>query len=880
MKTSRQMIYLKDYQATPYQILHVDLDFDLFPEHTEVRSLLQVKRRAGVVAKTPLVLDGRKLELKKVSINGQQLEPSTYTASESELTLTQVPEEFTLEIITWIRPHLNTALEGLYMSEGMYCTQCEATGFRGITYFYDRPDVMVSFKVRVCADKEQFPVLLSNGNFIAKGDLAGGRHWSVWEDPFPKPCYLFALVAGKLGVREDSFISRSGKKIRLAIYADAKDIDKCDFAMLSLKQAMKWDEDAYGRECDLDDYKVVAVRDFNMGAMENKGLNIFNSSLILASQQTTTDDAFQRIASVIAHEYFHNWTGNRITCRDWFQLCLKEGLTVFREQEFSQAIGSAAVERIDQVNHLKASQFPEDDGPTAHPPRPDRFIEINNFYTRTIYEKGAEVVRVLKTLLGPELFRKGMDLYFERHDGQAVTQEDFVQAFADVSGRDLSQFMLWYTQAGAPHVKVREHYDAEAQKYTLHLEQTVAPTPTEATKKPFHIPVCISLFQSSGKPFDLYLENKLESYGDECTLELKEEKQSFTFSKIKSKPIASLFRHFSAPVRLKTKSTTHELLFLMKHESDPINAWDAGQKLMLQEFLRIIDTLKSGDESASVSKDWKDAFGYFLRKKHADRSFHAKMLSSPYYEIIAQNMEVIDPTLIIRTKQILKQSLAKEYHDDLLNLYKDNADNGHFSMDAEAIGRRLLKNLCLSYLSGLNTPAILDLVLNQYQHANNMTDRFTSLFLLSNWDTPERSRILDHFYANWQHEDLMIDHWFSVQARSELPGTFEDVLTLTKHQAFKMQNPNRMRSLIFNFCKGNPLHFHHAGGQGYKFCADKVIEIDPANRQMSAALVRSFAQWRRFDASRQDLMKEQLERIRHQKGLSSDVFELVTQILS
>ena len=879
MQHSREMIYLKDYKPTAFTTEHIDLEFDLFPDYTDVYSKMTIKRRAGSRADEPLVLDGRKLEFQSLLINGKSAKKDEYEVNENKLTLLNPPDAFTLEVHNRIRPHLNTALEGLYMSQGMYCTQCEATGFRSITYFYDRPDVMLTFKVKITANKELYPSLLSNGNFVDKGDLSNGRHWTLWEDPFPKPCYLFALVAGKLALQEDYFTTASGRKVRLAIYADKKDIDKCTFAMQSLKQAFKWDEEAYGRECDLDDYKVVSARDFNMGAMENKGLNIFNSSLILASQQTATDQAFQRIASVIGHEYFHNWTGNRITCRDWFQLCLKEGLTVFRDQEFSESIGSPAVERIDSVNFLRSIQFPEDDGPTSHPPRPDKFIEINNFYTVTVYEKGAEVVRVLKTLLGPQMFRKGMDLYFERHDGQAVTQEDFVQAFADVSGRDLSQFMLWYTQAGAPHVEVEDIYNEQDQTYMLRFTQTVPPTPGEETKKPFHIPVTLSLFQSSGKPFELFKDEKTQSFGDECTLELRKETETFTFRNIKTRPIPSLFRNFSAPIRLKTERPNQELFFLMKHDTDPFNAWDAGQKLMLNELLQIVKNIQS-DKAAHVSREWSETFGYFLSKKQSDKAFQAKMISLPSFEIVAQKMSVIDPEAIIKAEHVLKYELAKNHEKVLMGLYKDNVENGHFSIETDAIGKRLLKNVCLSYLSTLETDEVLDKVLNQYHNANNMTDRLSALSLLSHWDTAERGRIFDHFYKTWKEDDLVIDDWFMLQARSRLSGTFEQVIELVQHPAFNLQNPNRLRSLIFSFCKNNPLHFHDKSGHGYAFCADKVMEIDRFNRQMAAGLVRSFNSWKRYDTERQSKIRVQLERIKRNPSISSDVFELVTQILN
>lgn len=871
-----RIIYLKDYQAAPYQIKHVDLDFNLFADFTDVNAKSVFTSTGGT--SNPLVLNGQNLELLQILIDGRELNTAEYSVDEEYLTIHSPPANFTLEIYNRIRPHLNTCLEGLYKSQGMYCTQCEATGFRRITYFYDRPDVMSTYRVTIRADKEKYPVLLSNGNFIDQGDLPKKRHWATWEDPFPKPCYLFALVAGDLAKMEDSFKTRSGKTVKLAIYADEKDISKCDHAMTSLKNAMRWDEDTYGLECDLDFYNIVAVRDFNMGAMENKGLNIFNSSRVLARPETTTDESFLDVTAVIGHEYFHNWTGNRVTCRDWFQLCLKEGLTVFRDQEFSQAMGSLAVKRIDDLQRLRQLQFPDDDGPTAHPPRPDHFIEINNFYTTTIYEKGAELVRLLKTLIGTEKFRHGMDLYFARHDGKAVTQEDFVQAMADASGKDLSQFMLWYTQAGAPHINFNAHYDEQKQIYMLNIEQKTLPTPGQDEKKPLHIPIRVSLLDAnSGEPIQIYREHNPEPQGHECVIELTKEKQSFMFHKVKHKPTVSLFRG-AAPVRIDYENSDEELIFLMKHDTDPVNAWDAGQKLLIRQSLNLVKSIQQKQEP-KIDPNVAEAFGFFLHKDIRDKAFKAAVLTIPSLDLIAQFMSTIDPEILWSARNVLKQSLASMFREPLLECYHTNHSKKPFALDPETMGRKRLKNVCLSYLASQQDNGALELILAQYYEANNMSDRLAALNELANWDTPKRSPILEHFYQAWQHEELVIDHWFSIQARSSLPQTLDRVLDLMKHPAFDTLNPNRLRSLVMAFCKSNPLHFHQKNGRAYSFCREQVIAIDALNRQMAASLVRAFSQWRRFDQSRQGKMQAELLTIKKQKGLSPDVYELVTKIL-
>lgn len=877
MKPVHKINYLKDYRPAPYRIVHADLLFDLFSEHTDVEATLKVDRRNSVAGEA-LVLHGRELELRHISLNGKSLDSQSYTVDDEQLTILRPPMgAFTLNIKNRIRPHLNTNLEGLYVSQGMFCTQCEPEGFRRLTYFCDRPDNMATFKVRIQADKDFYPVLLSNGNFMDKGELPGNRHWVTWNDPFPKPSYLFALVAGKLSALEDTYTTRSGKTVQLAIYTDSQHVEKCHWAMECLKSAMAWDEKTYGLECDLDHYKIVAARDFNMGAMENKGLNVFNSSLVFASSETTTDSEFQNIAAVIGHEYFHNWTGNRVTCREWFQLCLKEGLTVFRDQSFSEDLGSSAVQRIEQVRNLRQIQFPEDDGPIAHAPRPDHYMEINNFYTSTIYDKGAEIVRMLQLLVGKEKFRKGMDLYFHRHDGQAVTQEDFVQAIADASGKDLSQFMLWYTQAGAPHVKVTEQYDPSKQTFTLSLEQKVRPTQGQNDKKSLHIPVLMGLYDDSGKPLPLWINEK--NAGSQTVLEFRKEKESFTFSKLAKKPIASLFRKSSAPIRLNWPQSDKDLVFLMKHETDEVLAWDISQKLYTNEVLRLIPSVAEG-RPIEISKTLLDAFGSLIKKKNIDPFFKAYVLSIPSFELIAQQMEVILPEALHKARIALQEAFAKQFQERFFQLYEQNRSTNPKKLDHDSVGKRRLRNVCLHYLSCLKNNTSLSLALDQYRNSQNMTETFAALKELSNWETPERPKVLDHFFSQWKGEASVVDLWFSVQAHSQLASTFDSVQRLHDHPAFDARNPNRLRSVVSAFCKGNPLRFHDASGKAYRYCSEQVVRIDAYNHLMAAGLVRAFSQWRRFDAKRQEMMKNALLDIQSHGALSKDVYELVTQILA
>ncbi|MBI2603456.1 MAG: aminopeptidase N [Deltaproteobacteria bacterium] len=876
MKTVHKIKYLKDYRPTPYRISHVDLVFDLFPDYTDVVATMKVNARPDG-AQEPLVLHGRDLELQGLSLNGVKLGPDSYRVDDEFLTIPQPPSSpFELTVKNRIRPQLNTNLEGLYVSQGIFCTQCEPEGFRRITYFYDRPDNMATFKVKIQAD-QAYPLLLSNGNFHDKGSLPGNRHWVTWDDPFPKPSYLFALVAGKLSVLEDSFTTCSGKKVELAIYTDSQNLAKCKWAMECLKWAMAWDEKTYGLECDLDHYKIVAVRDFNMGAMENKGLNIFNSSLVFASPESTTDSEFQYIASVIGHEYFHNWTGNRVTCRDWFQLCLKEGLTVFRDHRFSEDIGSSAVHRIEQLKRLRQYQFPEDDGPIAHAPRPDQFMEINNFYTTTIYEKGAELVRILELLIGKETFRKGMDLYFKRHDGQAVTQEDFVQAMADASERDLTQFMLWYTQAGAPHVTVEEEYDASSQTYKLNLAQAVPESKGQGKKKPLHIPILMGLYSPSGDALPLHVNG--QSLGTEAVLEFREEKESFTFTKVKDRPHASLFRKSSAPVRLLWAQSDKDLVFLMKYEKDEVLAWDISQKLYTNEILRLVGLIREG-RTPQVSTPLLEAFGSLLKKETSDPAFKAYVLSIPSFDLVAQQMEVIDPEALHQARMALHGEFAKSYKEHFSKLYERNKSSDPGALDNLSIGKRQLKNVCLHYLSCLKNKESLAIVVDQFHKAKNMTETYAALRELANWETPEREKALEHFYNKWNADPTVIDSWFSVQAHSHFADTFDKVCRLHNHKAFDAKNPNRLRSLVSAFCKGNQLRFHDASGKAYRYCREQVISIDSYNHLMAAGLVRAFAQWRRFSKERQDLMRAELAKIQTHEGLSKDVYELVTKILA
>lgn len=872
-------IYLKDYLPPAYLIEKINLQVSLGEEVTGVESTLNVYANEKHPEKgKPLVLFGQDMKLVSVEMDGKELSESQYAVDKESLTINDVPEKFTLTVKNEIKPQENTSLEGLYKSSGNFCTQCEPEGFRKITYYLDQPDVMASFTTKIIADKEKYPVLLSNGNMIDSGDLEGGRHFATWEDPFKKPSYLFALVAGDLVYIEDSFTTMSGRKIPLRIYVQKRNIDKCQHAMDSLKRSMKWDEETYGREYDLDLFMIFSADDFNMGAMENKGLNIFNSALVLAKPETATDQDYDRIEGVIGHEYFHNWSGNRVTCRDWFQLSLKEGFTVFRDQSFSADMTSDAVKRIQDVSILRTYQFREDAGPLSHPVRPPSYVEINNFYTLTVYNKGAEVVRMYHTLLGKEKFRKGTDLYFERHDGQAVTTDDFRKAMEDANGVDLSQFERWYSQAGTPVLKVSTDYNEADKKYTITINQSCPPTPEQSEKLPFHIPVAVGLLGADGKDIPMQLEGEDKAFdGVTRVLELTEAEQSFVFVNINEKPVPSLLRKFSAPVKLEYEYTNDELAFLMANESDDFNRWDAGQRLAIIVMQNLVEDYKAGRE-LTMSLAYSDAFGKTLSDTSLDKRLVVEALILPEESYLAEIIgKDIDPDAIHAVKSFIRKSLALTHRKILLDTFKANVNDGEYTIDGEAIGKRSLKNVCLSYLMELSEQEIVDLAYEQFKTANNMTDVMAALTTLSNHDCPEKDQALDAFYQKWQDEPLVMDKWLTIQATSTLADTLDKVIELTEHPVFTMNNPNKVRALIAAFCMRNPVRFHDPSGKGYKFLADKVLYLNKTNPLMAARMLNPLSSWRKYEENRRQLMCAELDRILAEPELSKDVYEIASK---
>ena len=883
-ESTPKTVYLKDYTPPEYLIGQVELTFILDEEDTRVVSRLRMqKNRESLNDNAPLVLDGEQLILESMKLNGQPLKASGYELTQESLIIPGAPkvDVFTLEIETRINPKANTALEGLYLSKDMLCTQCEAQGFRKITYFLDRPDVMAKFATTLIGDKWSYPVMLSNGNELARGELRKNRHWVKWDDPFPKPCYLFALVAGRLDHIEDTHVTPSGREVKLQIYVERHDIDKCAHAMESLKNAMRWDEEMYGREYDLDRYMIVAVSHFNMGAMENKGLNIFNTKYVLARPDTATDADYEHIEGVIGHEYFHNWTGNRITCRDWFQLSLKEGLTVFRDQEFSATRTSPAVKRIEDVNTLRTRQFAEDAGPLAHAVRPDSYIEINNFYTLTVYEKGAEVVRMIRTLLGQVGFRKGADLYFQRHDGQAVTCDDFVKAMEDVNGADLSQFRRWYSQAGTPELYVASDYDLRSRSLTLTVKQNCPPTPGQPAKEPLHIPLAVGLIAPDGSDFPLQLEGEAEVSGETTrVLDVTQAEQRFRFVNLPQKPIVSALRGFSAPVRLHQHHSYEELAFLLAHDSDPFNRWDAGQNLAGRIILNLVEQLIEGEHPRKADPHLAEAYCKVLSQPFDDLSYLALLLTLPSEDYVSALMKIIDPDAVHAARQLVKKEIATILEADLRRLYGANHldESGHF--DAGAIGRRRLKNTCLGFLVELDSAETHQWCTRQFRETRNMTDQIAALSCIVNSGNPEKAACLDEFYRQWKDEDLVIDKWFALQATSHLPGALETVRSLLEHPAFDLKTPNRVRSLIGAFCQSNPVNFHALDGGGYRFLGDHIITLDAINPQIASRMVGSLTQWRRYDETRQRLMREQLRRICEAEGISKDVYEVATKSLA
>ncbi len=860
MKTAQpHTINLKDYRPCPFTIKDVHLTFELDNTRTRVTAVSRVQKTGQ--HQENLVLVGELLELESVSIDGRRLENGEFELSDEGLTIVGAPDSFTLEIVNIVNPEANKALDGLYKSGTMFCTQNEPEGFRRITYFLDRPDVLAKYTTKIIADKKLYPVLLSNGNPVAQGDLAGGLHFCEWEDPFPKPSYLYALVAGDLGLIQDKFVTRSGRTIDLRIYCDKGNEEKCHHAMESLKKSMKWDEERFGLEYDLDIYMIVAVDAFNMGAMENKGLNIFNSAYVLAKPETATDDNFLGIESVVGHEYFHNWTGNRVTCRDWFQLTLKEGLTVFRDQEFSGDLNSKAVQRISDVARLRQFQFPEDGGPTSHPIKPDSYIEINNFYTATIYEKGAEVIRMLHTFLGEEGFQKGMRLYFERHDGDAVTTEDFVAAMADANDVDFTQFKRWYFQAGTPIVNVEEHFDGDKGELKLILRQSCPPTPGQSVKEPFHFPLKMGLLDKNGK--------ELHS----GTLEMREANEEFIFTDLKEKPVLSLNRNFSAPIKLEMSTSLEELALLLAHDSDEFNRYEAAQNLAT----KMIDELV-GNANFVVSSIYLDAVGSLLKDAKIDAAFKALALELPAEEILFQRYQPLDPGMVAQARDILKEQIAKKYEHDLLALYRELAPKDQtYKLDPESIGKRALRNLCLSYLSLI--PGHSELVVQHYKQATNMTDEISALSLLVDLGGTHAQSALDSFYKKWRRETLVMQKWLGVQARSSRAGALGRVEALEESDVYDVNVPNLVRSLLLNFAR-NFRHFHAPNGEAYRMMGERILLLDKINPQVASRLMSSFKDFKKLTAPLQEQMRPVLEKIAAVDGLSKNTYEVVTKTLN
>ncbi|CAM6126927.1 unnamed protein product [Calypogeia fissa] len=888
-KEVRKEIFLRDYKAPDYLFESVSLTFVLGEEFTTVVSKIKVSPRVGISG-TPLALDGADLKVLHVKVNAVELGDDKYELESRKLVLNSLPSgTFELEIATEIQPQNNTSLEGLYKSSGNFCTQCEAEGFRKITFFQDRPDVMSTFVTRIEADKELYPVLLSNGNLVDQGELEGGKkHFAVWEDPFRKPCYLFALVAGQLLSRDDKFTTRSGKEVALRIWTPAQDVPKTAHAMACLKAAMKWDEDVFGLEYDLDLFNIVAVPDFNMGAMENKSLNIFNSKLVLASPETATDADYFAIERVIGHEYFHNWTGNRVTCRDWFQLSLKEGLTVFRDQEFSSDMGSRAVKRIEDVMTLRRAQFPQDAGPMAHPVRPHSYIKMDNFYTVTVYEKGAEVVRMYQTLLGKQGFRKGMDLYFQRHDGQAVTCEDFKAAMFDANKVDYPTFPLWYSQGGTPVLTVTTSYDSDAHTFTVKASQVVPPTPGQPDKEPHLLPVAIGLLDSTGKDMPLsgvydgktFISLKDASGKDVTTAMLRVDKaeHEFIFKDINERPVPSILRNFSAPVRLNSDITEEDLYFLLAHDSDEFNRWEAAQILGRNVLLDLISRVQMGEE-LSLNSAYIQGFRSLLTDPTLDKLFISRAITLPSESELIDILTVADPDAIHAARSFVVKQLASSLRSELLQLVNANRSSDAYVPIHSHRAKRAIKNAALYFLVALNEKEFTDLALQEYKSATNMSDQFSALAALAQNPDDASSEALAEFYNQWQHEPLVVNKWLALQAASDNPGNVELVRKLLDHPAMDVRNPNKVYSLIGGFCS-SAVNLHSKDGSGYKFLGDIVIQLDKINPQVASRMVSPFSRWKRFDEGRQALAKEQLERITKVEGLSDNVYEIASKSLA
>jgi aminopeptidase N len=874
-QVTTQPVLLSEYRPPSFLVSSVDLAFELDPAATKVSSRLALHRNPQAGPDEPLRLNGEAVTLVRIAQDGVELSAEAYRIEGGILTIAVLPDECMLEIETKIAPAENTELSGLYVSGGSYFTQCEAEGFRRITYFPDRPDVMARYTVTITANKAQVPVMLSNGNPGPVHDLGDGRHRVTWTDPHPKPCYLFALVAGDLVSVKDNFTTKSGRAVDLGIYVRRGDEDKCAHAMRSLKASMRWDEDVFGLEYDLDVFNIAAVSDFNMGAMENKGLNVFNTKYVLAQPETATDGDYQGIESVIAHEYFHNWTGDRVTCRDWFQLSLKEGLTVYRDQEFSADQGSRAVKRIGDVRGLRAAQFREDGGPLAHPVQPKSYLAIDNFYTSTVYNKGAEVIRMMATIIGREAFRKGMDLYFQRHDNNAVTIEDFVAAMADASGVNLDRFRAWYDQAGTPEVSVDDAYDAERKQYRITIRQNTKPTPGQPNKQPVVIPMAMGLLDGNGQELETKLTGETEAKSGTRVLLADAAETTFTFEDVASPPVPSLFRGFSAPVKL-TGISPERSRFLAAHDTDPFVRWESGQQYATRVLLDLIPAWNRGD-TLTIDPGLIDAISETLAQSDKDPAFVAEAMYLPGEAFLADQMEIADVDAIHAVRDAARAAIGAALSDRLRVTYDRYTDTGPYSIDGAAIGKRSLRNACLTYLSAGGDPS---LAKRQFDTAGNMTDSLVALTVLAGIDCPERDAALAAFHAKWRHDPLVLDKWFSIQATSPLPDTVARVRALSSHTDFDLRNPNRIRALVGAFASANQVRFHDPKGEGYRFLADIVIQLDPANPQVAARIVGPLGQWRRMDAGRQTMMQAALNRIVALPGLSTNTYEMVSKSLS
>lgn len=866
-----------NYRPPQFLIESVGLKFELDDNGSLVTSTLQLHRNKDTNASDrDLILHGENQELIKLSLNGKEIPKENFVVTPETLIIRNMPDQAELQVVTRIYPEKNTALSGLYRSRDTYCTQCEAEGFRRITYYLDRPDVLARFTTEIIADQSRYPIMLSNGNLIDSGKLDDGRHWVKWEDPFKKPSYLFALVAGDFDLLQDSFVTQSGRKIDLRIYVDKGYGNQADHAMASVKAAMKWDEEAYGREYDLDIYMIVAIGDFNMGAMENKGLNIFNTKYILARPETATDDDYIQILSVIGHEYFHNWSGNRVTCRDWFQLSLKEGLTIFRDQSFTEDLVSKAVMRIRDVTALRESQFPEDAGPLAHSVRPESYIEINNFYTSTVYNKGAEVLRMLRTLLGKEVYRKAMDTYFDRFDGQAVTIDDYVDVMQETSGVNLDQFKYWYSQSGTPVVTVKDDYDPAKQIYTLNLSQSCPATPGQTEKKPFYIPIKMALLDKSGKQILLNLDNHIGNH--EMVLPLSESSQTFVFQNVSEKPVPSLLRGFSAPIKLNYTYSQSDLAFLAKYDTDEFNKWEAAQKLSLLAIQQLIKDYKSGKQLTSPDS-LIDVYRHVLSEEDADLFLKSEMLNLPSEKYIGEQMEVVDVDTIHVVREYLLDQISTQLEQLLISTYESLKDLDSDGFDMKKIGSRQLKNKCLSYL--LQSPKYLELALSQFDSSLNacMSDLLPAFRSIVNLDVPEKQDAISRFYDSWKDDALVVDKWLAVQATSKAKGALQTMKNLLRHPAFDIRNPNKVYSLLGSFGHRNPVNFHTKTGEGYAFLTETLKQLDKLNPQVAARMVKPLTEWRRYDKERQKLMCSQLESLMKEPTLSRDMYEIVSRSL-